>query len=194
MYDPLMAKRPEEQLAEMIESLKQKTGKSLDEWVVILEAAGVSKHGQMMTILKGEYGVSHGFANQIALRTVERLSPETSTKDVNPIDLLFSGPKEALRPIYDDVVRTLNSFGPDVDFAPKKGYVSVRRSKQFAILQPSTASRIDIGINLKGFEPGTRLEASGTFNAMLSHRVRVTCHEDLDDELIGWLRLAYESA
>jgi len=50
----------------------------------------------------------------------------------------------------------------------KKGYLSIRRSKQFAIIQPSTATRVDVGIQLKGVEPTGRLEPSGGFNAMLS--------------------------
>ena len=87
----------------------------------------------------------------------------------------------------------MSSFGSDVDLAPKKGYVSVRRKKQFAILQPASA-RLDVGIQLKGVVPNDRLEASGSFNAMLSHRVRVTTLNQVDEQLIGWLKQAYEAA
>ena len=85
-------------------------------------------------------------------------------------------------------------FGSDVEFSPKKTYVSLRRSKQFALVQPSTPERLDVGINLKGAAPGGRLEASGSFNAMVSHRVRVTAASDIDAELLGWLRAAYDAA
>jgi hypothetical protein len=78
--------------------------------------------------------------------------------------------------------------------SPKKAYVSIRRSKQFAIIQPSTATRLDVGINLKGTKPTGRLEASGSFNAMVTHRVRVATIDDVDKELLGWLKQAYEAA
>jgi hypothetical protein len=82
-------------------------------------------------------------------------------------------------------------FGGDVEVAPKKAYVSLRRSKQFAIIQPSTKTRVDVGINLKGVAAGPRLEASGSFNAMVGHRVRLSARGEVDQELIGWLQQAY---
>ena len=188
-----MLKRPEEQLAEMISNLQDKTGKTLDEWFELIKAAGHSKHGQMMTFLKTEHGVSHGFANQIALRSVERLNPKETTAEEDPIEAMFAGPKAAMKPIYDAVLAKIQSFGPDIDLAPKKGYVSVRRTKQFAILQPSTATRLDVGINLKGVEASGKLEPSGSFNAMLTHRVRVTTLDEVDDNLVAWLKQAYEA-
>jgi hypothetical protein len=91
-------------------------------------------------------------------------------------------------------VAAVEAFGDDIELAPKKAYVSLRRAKQFGIVQPSTKTRVDVGINLKGVDPGGRLEASGSFNAMVSHRVRVSDAAEVDDELIGWLRDAYEAA
>jgi hypothetical protein len=58
----------------------------------------------------------------------------------------------------------------------------------------STRGRLDVGLNLKGTPPSGRLEASGSFNAMCSHRVRVEKPADVDAELVGWLKKAYESA
>ena len=78
--------------------------------------------------------------------------------------------------------------------SPKKAYVSLRRNKQFAIVQPSTATRLDVGLNLKGVAPGGRLEASGSFNSMVSHRVKLDSVKGADKELIGWLKLAYDQA
>ncbi|MEM9305400.1 MAG: DUF5655 domain-containing protein, partial [Pseudomonadota bacterium] len=82
----------------------------------------------------------------------------------------------------------------DVELAPKKAYVSLRRQKQFGLIQPSTRTRVDVGINLKGDAPSGRLEASGSFNAMVSHRVRVSSADEVDAELIDWLREAFERA
>ena len=77
---------------------------------------------------------------------------------------------------------------------PKKAYVSLRRSKQFAIVQPSAATRLDIGIQLKGTPTTDRLEASGSFNAMVSHRVRLSSAKGIDAELKAWLKKAYDAA
>ena len=185
-----MNKRPEEALAGMIANLKEKTGKSLDEWAGIIAKAKLAKHGDIMKFLKGEHGVSHGYANQIALNVLK--APTTSNAD--PVEEMYSGKKAPLKPIHDALLKKISAFGPDVDLAPKKGYVSVRRSKQFAIIQPSTADRLDLGIQLKGKKPTDRLEPSGSFNAMLSHRVRLSSVKDVDAELIAWLKEAYSSA
>ena len=72
--------------------------------------------------------------------------------------------------------------------------VTVGDNKQFGLIQPSTKTRVDVGLNLKGTAPTERLEASGSFNAMVSHRVRLASVDEVDGELIGWLRQAYEGA
>jgi hypothetical protein len=92
------------------------------------------------------------------------------------------------------LLAAVHKFGTDVQVSPKKAYVSLRRSKQFAIIQPSTATRLDVGINLKGTAPTPRLEASGSFNAMVSHRVRVSKLGEVDKELLGWLKAAYKAS
>lgn len=106
----------------------------------------------------------------------------------------YAGEKAALRPIYDRLIAEMGKFGKDVEVAPKKAYVSLRRAKQFAILQPSTNTRLDVGVNLKGVPPKGRLEAAGSFNSMVSHRVRLERAGDVDRELLGWLRQAYDAA
>jgi len=106
----------------------------------------------------------------------------------------YEGTKAGLRPIYDAIIKVVSGFGNDVEIAPKKAYVSLRRNKQFALVQPSTKTRVDVGINLKGQPPTARLEESGSFNAMVSHRVRVTKKGEVDAELESWLKKAYEAA
>ena len=88
----------------------------------------------------------------------------------------------------------VESFGDDVELAPRKAYVSLRRRKQFGLVQPSTKTRVDLGIQLVGVDPKGRLEASGSFNSMVSHRVRISAAAEVDDELVSWLRQAYDAA
>ncbi len=183
---------PEEQLQTMINNLSEKTGNDLHTWLKLLRGAGLGKHGELVKHLKSEHGVSHGFANLIAsefLKTGESMkSPEEL------VETQYAGPKSALRPIYDTLIGVVERFGDDIEVSPKKAYVSLRRSKQFALIQPSTASRLDVGINLKDMEANDRLEPSGSFSAMVSHRVRVEDAIEIDSELKDWLKQAYDEA
>ena len=110
------------------------------------------------------------------------------------LELIGPGAKEAIRPVHDRVIALARALGPDVVLAPKKGYVSLRRKKQFAIAQPSTKDRFDLGLALKGTPAEGRLEASGSWNAMVSHRVRIAGPAEVNDQIIAWLRQAYDAA
>lgn len=176
----------------MIDNLQKNTGKSLSEWIKIVQGTGLQKHGEMVKFLKTEHGFTHGFANMVVLKA--KGSDAGSAE--SPDDLIvkqYKG-KEQLLPIYEALVTRLKQFGEDVELAPKNAYVSARSKKQFALLQPSTKTRLDVGINLKGREPEGRLEKSGSFNAMCSHRVKLQSADEVDAELIGWLKAAYEQA
>jgi hypothetical protein len=183
---------PEVALETMIRNLKEKTGKSLDDWIKIARNTKLSKHKELLTLLKSEHRLGHGYANLITLKALQ--SDAGSANDDDLIAAQYSGPKAALKPAYDALIAAVEKFGSDVEIAPKKAYVSLRRKKQFGILQPSTATRLDVGINLKGKAPTSRLEPSGSFNAMVSHRVRLSGRDDIDKELLGWLRQAYDQA
>lgn len=187
-----MAKSPEEMAASMIANLKEKTGKTLPQWLKITKAAKLEKHGQIVKMLKSDHGVTYGFANLIAHETLNQGKPASGSTDL--VDAQYAGPKSDLRPIYDALMAVITKFGKDVEPAPKKAYVSVRRNKQFAIIQPSTKTRVDVGINLKGVQPTGRLEASGSFNSMVSHRVRLENKKDVDAELKKWLKQAYDAS
>ncbi len=176
----------------MIENLREKTGKGIEEWVGIAKSCGGAKHGEIVAHLKGEHGLGHGYANLVAHRLLQSAAGDAAPEDL--VGAQYAGSKAGLRPVYEALVKVVKGFGEDVELAPKKGYVSVRRAKQFAIFQPSTATRLDVGIQLKGRAPTDRLEASGSFSAMVSHRVRVGSAGEVDAELKGWLRAAYDAA
>jgi len=88
----------------------------------------------------------------------------------------------------------IGAFGTDVSTAAKKGYLSVRRKKQFAMIHPSAAGRLDVGLILPATPAAGRLEPAGSFNALFTHRVRVTSPDDIDEALTGWLHAAYANA
>ena len=173
----------------MIGNLPVKTGRSLEEWFVVLDSHPYEKHGQGMAFLKTEHGLSHGFANLIVARHRARASVPASGLDL--VDAQYAGSKVLLRPIYEGLVTAVREFGEDVEVAPKKTTVSLRRNKQFAVIEPASASRMQLGINLRDAEPTERLRAAG---GMCTHRVDVRSIEEVDGELLGWMREAYELA
>ncbi len=175
----------------MIANLEKNTGKSLAEWIRIVKASGKEKHGEMIKFLKTEHDFTHGFANLVVHKA--RQSDAGSAEESDLVDGQYKG-KEQFRPIYDDLIKKIKAFGGDVEIAPKKAYVSLRRKKQFGLIQPSTKSRLDIGINLKDAKPTGKLEASGSFNSMVSHRVRVESASDVDKNVVQWLKKAYDDA
>jgi len=188
-----MAKEFDAATQSQIRNLEEKTGKTLDQWVKIVKARKLEKHGEMVAFLKSTHEMGHGNANLVVLTARGSVGAEAPA-DEDLVGTQYAGPKAALKPIYDDLMKRVAKFGADVEVSPKKAYVSLRRKKQFALIQPSTTTRLDVGINLKGLEPHGKLEASGSFNAMVSHRVRVESARDVNADLLGWLKKAYEQA
>ena len=175
-------------MSDPFQNLQEKTGHSMPEWFAVLEATGLDKHADLMRVLKSDHGVSHGFANGIALQF--RARGQTVTDD-ELVDAQYAGAKAPLRPVYEAIVAAATALGPDVEVSPKKTGVSLRRSKQFALIEVPSAKRIQLGLQLPGVKFDDRLRAG---NAMCSHRVDVTAVGDLDDDVVGWLRDAYDRA
>jgi len=155
----------------MIDNLKEKTGKTLEEWIALIKAQNLEKHGEIMKFLKGEHGLTHGFANTITLKAREADAGSFAEEDL--ITMQYKG-KDALFPIYEAVLAAIKSFGEDVEIVPKKAAVSLKTKRQLALVQPTTKTRVDLGLKLKGKEPAGRLETSGPFGTMCTHRVQLT--------------------
>ena len=169
----------------MAANLEARTGRSIEAWIELVRTQGLDRHGRIISYLKDEHGMTHGYANFVALQA---LNPPSSEDEL--VAAQYAG-KEPLRPVYEAALSMAMTLGRDVEPAPKKTYVSLRRSKQFALLKPATRTALEIGLNLPG-SPGTdRLRpASG----MCTHTVRASSVEEVDEELHGWLRAAYERA
>ncbi|HEX8024962.1 MAG TPA: DUF4287 domain-containing protein [Candidatus Limnocylindrales bacterium] len=180
----------EEGLQAQIRNIERTYGRSMDEWAEVIRTAGLQRHGQIVAMLKADHGLTHGAANRVALVVLAKQAPATGA---DPIDALHAGSKAAARPIFERLMGTVHSFGADLEIAHKKGYVSLRRRTQFGMLQPA-AGRVDVGLVLPGTATTGRLEPAATFNALFTHRVRVGSLAEVDDELVGWLRRAYDRA
>jgi len=171
-----------------IRNIETSSGRSMDEWMTLVAASGKHKHGEILAWLKSEQGMTHGNANLVALTYLR--GPDAPEGD-DLVDAIYAGPKAALRRFHDRVIAVARGFGADVELAPKQTYVSLRRAKQFGMVGPASGGRLEVGFNLKGVEPTGRLEAT---TGMCTHRVRLTDPAEFDDEVVGWLREAYERA
>lgn len=183
---------PEEMAATMRANALEKTGRAVEDWFGVLSASGLEKHGELVKHLKTEHGVGHGFANLIVhdFRGAAAGGSDGDSED-DPISAHYAGRKAHLRPIHDAIMERVNALGDDVEVAPKKTYVSLRRSKQFACVGPATNSAIELGLNMRGHPTTARLlEGKG----MVTHRVRLGSVDEVDDELLGWIREAYSAS
>jgi predicted transport protein len=175
-----------------IANIEKSTRKKLDEWIAIVNKSGFAKHGELVNFLKEKHGFTHGNANTI-VHFAKQSHAGAAENDTDWIAEQYKG-KENLKPWYDKIMAEINKFGNDVELAPKKAYVSLRRKKQFAIIQPSAKDRLDVGLNIKGVVPSGIATASGSWNAMCTHRIKVEDEKTINKELINWIQQAYDQA
>jgi hypothetical protein len=189
-----MASSPDAATATMIANLKAITGKTLEQWTKISRGSGKTKHGELVAWLKSEHGITHGYANLIAHTTFKSDAASQTADGADLVSAMFEGDKASLRPTFDALMKAIRAFGSDIEETPKKGYLSLRRKTQFATLHPSTRTRFDVGLKLRNQAPSGRLEAAGSWNQMVTHRVRLESARDVNAQLINWLKQAYEQA
>jgi hypothetical protein len=180
-------------LQSQIRNIEATYGKPLDYWFAVIDSSGLTKHTEVVAMLKGDHGLAHGAAHRVSLLARQRTDAGAAAP-ADPADALYAGAKAGLRPLHDALLGEIRALGA-FDIAPKKGYLSLRRRKQFAMVQPSASSRIDLGLILPATTPTAgRLESAAKFNPLFTHRVRITVATDLDNELRGWLATAYRLA
>ena len=177
-------------------NIETKTGKKMAELRSLIAASGLQKHGEIRDMLRKRFGLGHGDANaavHFALASDGESAAKAGgagTGDV--LDQIYSGPKAALRPIHDRVMAAVEAFGA-FEIAPKKGYVSLRRKKQFAMIGPATKGEVEVGLNMKDISPTGRLVAQAP-GGMCQYKVRLASPAEVDRELIGWLQRAYAAS
>lgn len=181
---------PEQQAATQLANIEAATGLTPAAVAELVREAGIDKHGQIMTLLKTEYGLTHGNANLLATLARERLAGGPASNG----DLLaaqYAKGKAALRPILDEIVAMAQGLGDDVEVVIQKTAVSLRRRKQFAVVRAASASRVELGLNLPETPPDERIQPT---TGMCNHRVDVPDLDAVDDAVATWLSQAYEHA
>ncbi|HET9908231.1 MAG TPA: DUF5655 domain-containing protein [Anaerolineales bacterium] len=177
-----------------LNNIQKKTGMSLAELSNLVKKSGLSKHGEIRDMLKQKLGLGHGDANLI-VHTVFQSDGTSAAKGKSTdavLDEIYVGAKAHMRPIHEALMKQINKFG-EFEIVPKKGYVSLRRKKQFAMIGPKTNTRFEVGMNAKDFKKDARLLEQPK-GSMCNYIVNLTDAKEVDDELIGWIKSAYEGA
>jgi predicted transport protein len=178
----------------IIEGLPQKTGRSIRQWAQLVGSkapAGTRK--ERIAWLQREHALAHGQAS-IVVDWVDR--PEMfAEKDPSALVSSMLKGKEPIHPVFTRLSSVIEELGDDVAVEPRQTYVAFARVRQFALLQPSTSTLLDVGLVLPGAEETPRLRPAGSFGSgRITHRVSLAHEDEIDAELTGWLRDAYDVA
>jgi hypothetical protein len=179
-------------LATQLANIEKRTGKTVAQLTQIVRSSQLARHGELVAMLKQDLGMGHGDANTLIhyVKRADGAAPGAAREDV--IDEIYSGPKAALRPVHDALIAAIEAFGP-FEIAPKKGYVSLRGKKQFAMIGPATNTQVEVGLNMKGVKGTSRLIEQKP-GGMCQYKVRLADAREIDPQLITWIRTAYDSA
>ena len=182
-----------------IGELKQKTGRTLEEWLAHIKKAGPKDEKERRAWLKEKHGLGTNTAWWLAERAdgkgVESGDPdlylESAERDV---EKMFSGGKAHLRPLYDTLLKLGLKTGKEAKACPCQTIVPLYRNHVFAQIKPTTQTRIDMGFALGDMKPSGRLIDTGGFakKDRITHRIPISSVEDIDDEVKHWLKVAYD--
>jgi len=182
--------------ATQLANIQKKTGKSMEELTKLILSSGLTKHGEIRRMLMEKLGLGYGDSNSLvhlALKTDgQTAAQEKGLTTDQVLDEIYTGPKASLRPIHEKLMSAIAQFG-EFEIVPKKGYVSLRRKRQFAMLGPATNTRFELGINLKNMEADKRLIVQPA-GSMCNYVVRLADATQVDDTVLSWVSRAYEAA
>jgi Domain of unknown function (DUF5655)/Domain of unknown function (DUF4287) len=183
---------PQAARATQLRNIESKTGKTLAQLHELVAQSGLAKHGEVRSMLIERLGLGYGDANTLAHMAKAEPAAAPAATPADPLDAIYTGNKAALRPLHDKLMAKIAAFG-DFEVAPKKGYVSLRRKKQFAMLGPATQTQIELGLNAKGLQADARLKVMPA-GGMCPYTLRLSSASEIDAKLIAWLRTAFDAA
>lgn len=180
-----------------LNNIQAKTGKTIAELHAAVAASGAAKHGEKRSWLMAQFKLGYGDANTVVHFIDKSLptlgaAPAAAAETVDALDAIYAGKKAALRPLHEALMAEISKLG-EFETAPKKAYLSLRRSKQFAMVGPATASEIEIGLNCKTLAEHPRLKLLPP-GQMCQATTRISDATQIDEPLLGWLRDAYAAA
>ncbi len=186
-------------LQSVIEGMKEKTGHSLEEWVRLTAKEGPSGEKERLAWLKKERGLGSNYASWIAARSIGKVEATEDEGEylrhaADYVDKMYAGPKDHLRPIYDEILTFAKTLGSDIGISPCQTIVPIYRNHVIAQIKPTTRTRIDLGFALKDTKTPKRLINTGGFEKKdrITHRIEISSVKDFDAEAKRWLKVAYD--
>jgi hypothetical protein len=179
--------------ASSLKNLKERTNRTLEEWIRIVKKSGPTTGKERIAWLKQAHGITTNYALWIAKRVDGTGGPDNYDPDAM-VEEMFAGKKAGLRPIYDHLLALAFELGKDVRVSPGKTIVPFYRKHVFAQAKPTTAMRIDVGFAFKDRTPSGKLISTGGFEKgdRITHRIPVASLPEIDKEVKKWLKQAYE--
>jgi Domain of unknown function (DUF5655)/Domain of unknown function (DUF4287) len=186
-------KSPKEMGDAIKRNLPARTGGTFEEWVALARKEALPTRRQTIAWLKTTHGLGTVTATFIAAEAEGKSIVDTYADSGALLDGMYSGEKAVLRPLYDQLTKLARGLGKDVDLTVCKTYVGIRRAKQFALVRPTTKTRVDLGLALPDVKPAGRLLAAGSIGSdRMTHRIPIATRKEIDSEVRRWLKAAYD--
>lgn len=183
-----------------VAELKEKTGKSLEEWITLAKKEGPKEDKARREWLKTKHKLGTNSAWWISERVDgkggQEDSPEAYLKTAAVyVEEQYAGAKEKLKPLYVELLQLGRSMGTDVKACPCKTMVPLYREHVFAQIKPTTNVRIDLGLALthyKGKLPKRLVDTGGLAKKdRITHQIELNSADQIDGEVKKWLKTAY---
>lgn len=176
-----------------ISNLQKKTGRTLEQWIELVNTQGDMKVKEKKEWLKTQHHLTTSDAGWI----VERAEGKGGAENYNPeafVEAMFAGRKAHLRPLYEYLLERAFCLGPDVKACPCQTIVPLYRNHVFAQIKPTTQTRIDLGFALQDTKVQGKLIDTGGRNKgdRITHRIPLSSLDNVDDEVWQWMQVAYE--
>lgn len=182
---------PTDMMSSVTDSMKERTGKTLEEWVAAVQATKIDPLNQkaVRNWLKAQ-GVLQNSQWAIADAAARAAGWERPSVE-GYIDSQYQGEKAALRPIFDALREIVEGLGEDVTAEGRGGYTPFVRKRQFIAVQASTKTRIDLGLRFKQ-APDSALLSTTSLPGQSTHKLGLSSVDEITDEVKDLVRLAYE--
>ena len=182
-----------------LKNIQARTGKTIADLHAAVRGSGLAKHGERRSWLMEQFKLGHGDANTVVhfldkpLPPLDGgLAPAPADTGGDPLAAIYTGAEAHLRPLHENLQARIDALGAH-EQAPKKTYISYRRKKQFAMLGPATKDALELGLNIKHLPADPRLKAQPP-GKMCNYTVRFSSDSEIDGDLVGWVKAAYDAA
>jgi hypothetical protein len=182
---------PRDMMKAIAANLPEKTGKSLQQWIALTKKEGPAGSTERVRWLKSVHELGHVTAQIIAAQAKDDGSAYDDEAAL--VDNLFRR-RTAQRKIYENVLRAVKAL-PDARPRACKTYVPFWRRRQFALIRPAGREKVELYFAFDGAAPkSSRLRVAPARGGRMSHFMSLSTPEEVDAEVLGWLKRAYATA